>query len=258
MKPNAYKGKYPRRIRAVHSIKGKPGTVQAVLNNGEKHEIHASNTGGIMPHPGEDIEKYAGQTTRYMVEQWTICGGWENNWSEDDQPQTFATEAEAQAEIDEFMDDIAAEIAAGNRAEDEGYDREEFRIVPVQKDEDDEDNEDAQIDDGENLNLFLPWYHNDNGLIVGTRPNDPEDDYNRPDICDFSQGFGIPEGPGDLRRADFVMNCVNLVLQISRLNYDGEELPGGGEYLMENDDAVDTVNSLIQSARHIINPKTEA
>jgi hypothetical protein len=62
------------------------------------------------------------------------------------------------------------------------------------------------IDIGEAEKLYLPWNHNDNGLITGT-PDDPEsEDY--PDIADLAQEFGI-EGPGDKFRADFIVLACN-------------------------------------------------
>jgi len=69
----------------------------------------------------------------YEVQHWTLCDGWINCWSVDERPQLFATWGQAQAELDEFFADIAAEIKAGTRAPDEGYDRSEFRIVPVRQ-----------------------------------------------------------------------------------------------------------------------------
>jgi hypothetical protein len=62
------------------------------------------------------------------------------------------------------------------------------------------------LDIGETDRLYLPWYHNDNGLITGT-PDDPEsEDY--PLIADLAQEPGI-EGPGDKFRADFIALACN-------------------------------------------------
>lgn len=73
---------------------------------------------------------------RYEVQHYTLCEGWINCWSiinsDDSQtPQTFDSVEAAQAEIDDFFADIQAEIDEGSRAEDEGYDREEYRIVEI-------------------------------------------------------------------------------------------------------------------------------
>jgi hypothetical protein len=62
------------------------------------------------------------------------------------------------------------------------------------------------IDIGESEKLYLPWDHNDSGLITGT-PDDPESgDY--PHIADLAQEFGM-EGPGDKFRADFLVLACN-------------------------------------------------
>jgi len=71
----------------------------------------------------------------YEVQTFTLCQGWVNCWSVEidgiSQPETFETEAEAQAAIDEFLAEIQAEIECGDRAEDEGYDRDDYRVVRV-------------------------------------------------------------------------------------------------------------------------------
>lgn len=74
--------------------------------------------------------------THYEVQHFTICEGWINTWNiENDDgdmvSETFDTYAEAQAALNEFLDDIAHEIAAGTRDDDTGYGRNEFRIVAV-------------------------------------------------------------------------------------------------------------------------------
>lgn len=45
---------------------------------------------------------------RWEVQTYCACGGWQNTWYEDDLPQTYATEAEAYADIDEYMDTVAS------------------------------------------------------------------------------------------------------------------------------------------------------
>jgi len=71
----------------------------------------------------------------YEVQTYTICQGWINCWSIDgngvSKPQIFETRADAQAEIDAFMADIQAQIDSGERALDEGYDLEDYRIVEI-------------------------------------------------------------------------------------------------------------------------------
>ncbi len=61
----------------------------------------------------------------YEIQTYTLCQGWINCWTIDEQPQTFATRAEAQAELDTFFDGITS----GERAANQGYDRKDFRIV---------------------------------------------------------------------------------------------------------------------------------
>lgn len=76
-------------------------------------------------------------SARYAVMQNVICGGWTNTWSTTDDdgkeiPLTFATEAEAEAEIDEFLKEIQDEVDSGERDEDQGYDADEFCIVEIE------------------------------------------------------------------------------------------------------------------------------
>ena len=78
---------------------------------------------------------------RYEVQTWTLCDGWINTWSISEEvgvniftdvPETFATKEDAQQALDEFLSDIQSEIDAGQRAADEGYQVEDFRIEEVQ------------------------------------------------------------------------------------------------------------------------------
>ena len=69
---------------------------------------------------------------QYEVQHYTIFYGWVNTWAyaEADgvmQPETFVTAAEAQAALDEFLEDIEEEAAAGQMA---SYSRSEFRVWP--------------------------------------------------------------------------------------------------------------------------------
>lgn len=73
---------------------------------------------------------------KYEVQHYTLCDGWVNTWyicenGNVQSAQVFDSIREAQAELDEFFVDIAAEIKSGERKPDSGYDRAEFRIVPV-------------------------------------------------------------------------------------------------------------------------------
>lgn len=48
----------------------------------------------------------------------------------------------------------------------------------------------------------------------------------------------------------------DFVQQIARMNYDGEETEDG-EFIMQNDDAVDTLNGLIHEARALLGIEEE-
>jgi len=67
---------------------------------------------------------------RYEVQHYTLLDGWINTWSyaEDDgvwHPETFASAKEAHAALDEYFQDLAEEVLAGQI---EPYDRDEFRV----------------------------------------------------------------------------------------------------------------------------------
>jgi hypothetical protein len=66
---------------------------------------------------------------RYEVQHDTLCQGWVNVWSEESVPLTFADKAEAERELDEFLEDAVEEHRRGHL--EEAYRREEFRVVPV-------------------------------------------------------------------------------------------------------------------------------
>ena len=73
----------------------------------------------------------------YEVHHFTLCDGWINCWKRIDAngsetPEQYDTLAEAEAAIEEFLSDIASEIASGERAPDEGYDRDEFAVVEIE------------------------------------------------------------------------------------------------------------------------------
>jgi hypothetical protein len=66
---------------------------------------------------------------RFEVQEYCICGGWTNHWTTNDEPTYFDSEAEAQAELDEYLKDCQDEVEEGNM--EDAPDREEFRIVEV-------------------------------------------------------------------------------------------------------------------------------
>ena len=71
----------------------------------------------------------------WEVQHHTICQGWINTWSEEvdgvSRPLIYPSQAEAQFELQEFLREIAEEIAYGERDPDNRYDAEEFRVVEV-------------------------------------------------------------------------------------------------------------------------------
>lgn len=71
----------------------------------------------------------------YEVQTRTLCDGWVNTWHIEENgvfsPETFPTREAAQAALDEFFAEIAEEIEVGQRAPNEGYGEDEFRIVKV-------------------------------------------------------------------------------------------------------------------------------
>jgi len=58
----------------------------------------------------------------------SLCEGWTNPYIEKGKPYVFATLEDALNDLQEDFEDWAAEIAAGERGEDEGYDITEFKI----------------------------------------------------------------------------------------------------------------------------------
>lgn len=67
-------------------------------------------------------EQSAGR--RWEVQTHTVIDGWTNCWSDGDgKPTTFATRAEAEKELKEFLDDVNSQGM--------GYDLEDYRVVEV-------------------------------------------------------------------------------------------------------------------------------
>jgi hypothetical protein len=70
---------------------------------------------------------------RYEVQHYTLAYGWINTWSyaESDgvlHAETFTTDDEAEAALDEFFTDLEEEVAAGNIA---SCDRDQYRVRRV-------------------------------------------------------------------------------------------------------------------------------
>jgi len=73
---------------------------------------------------------------KYEIQHETWVDGWINTSTTEDAdgneiPLIFDTHAEAQTEIDEYMGEIDDQIASGERAADEGYDPDDFRVAEI-------------------------------------------------------------------------------------------------------------------------------
>ena len=73
----------------------------------------------------------------FEVQHYTFVDGWVNTYTvTDDNGENpisvvFDTHAEAQADIDSYMAEIAAQIKSGEREAIDGYDSDEFRVVEI-------------------------------------------------------------------------------------------------------------------------------
>lgn len=90
----------------------------------------------LAPTTREEPPPSQGSSSIYEIQHFTLCDGWINTWTIENEdgssePETFATKADAEAALAEFFAEIEEEIATGQRGEDEGYSRDEFRIVAV-------------------------------------------------------------------------------------------------------------------------------
>ena len=66
----------------------------------------------------------------YEIFQYSLCEGWVNNlYDGNDNPYVFTTLEEAIAELQEEFNEWQAEIEAGERGEDDGYDICTFQII---------------------------------------------------------------------------------------------------------------------------------
>jgi hypothetical protein len=69
--------------------------------------------------------------TKYVVEHQTLCDGWINTWSVDDEPEVFNSYEEAQNALDWFLKE---EKKAFKRGEiDNMYEADEFRISELKE-----------------------------------------------------------------------------------------------------------------------------
>jgi hypothetical protein len=68
--------------------------------------------------------------SKFEVQEYTLCDGWVNTWSDDEGATTFNSEEEAQAELDWFLHDILQEVEAANMAD--VSDKDPFRFLEVE------------------------------------------------------------------------------------------------------------------------------
>lgn len=67
---------------------------------------------------------------KYEVQEFNLCGGWANNWSDGNGILTyFTSQADAQAALSEFLADCLEDVEAGHM--EDFPDAEDFRIVEV-------------------------------------------------------------------------------------------------------------------------------
>lgn len=70
--------------------------------------------------------------TKYIVEHQTLCDGWTNTWTIDDEPEVFDTYQDAENALDSFLSE---EKKAFKRGEiDNMYEADEFRITEIKED----------------------------------------------------------------------------------------------------------------------------
>lgn len=67
--------------------------------------------------------------SKFEVQEFCLCGGWTNTWSDEDGATTFDTREQAQAELDLHFTEMQEEFEEGNMPD--VPDREDFRIVEV-------------------------------------------------------------------------------------------------------------------------------
>jgi len=68
-------------------------------------------------------------STKFEVQEFTLCDGWINTWSDDDGASMFESKKQAEAELDWFLQEMLEAVEEGNM--EDVPDREDFRIVEV-------------------------------------------------------------------------------------------------------------------------------
>ena len=87
-------------------------------DDGSKTEFEVSKVTKFQG--GRVVSEVASPTQRFEVQHFTLCDGWINCWTEDEKPLTFASYAEAEADLDYFLCNAV------------DYDPTDYRIEPVQ------------------------------------------------------------------------------------------------------------------------------
>jgi len=81
----------------------------------------------------ETTDKKLSVLTVYEIQTHTLADGWVNTWTYEDsngdmRPETFSSREAAQEALDDYLRDLADDVALGNITD---YDREDFRIQAV-------------------------------------------------------------------------------------------------------------------------------
>jgi hypothetical protein len=64
----------------------------------------------------------------YQVQTYTLCDGWINTWSEDDELMTFDTLEQAEIALKEHLEDLAQFVQIGHL---EDFNPEDYRIEEI-------------------------------------------------------------------------------------------------------------------------------
>lgn len=51
--------------------------------------------------------------SKFEVQEWCLCGGWTNTWSDEHGETTFDSREQAEAELKSYLEDIDEDFAAG-------------------------------------------------------------------------------------------------------------------------------------------------
>jgi hypothetical protein len=112
-----------------------PTHIQEILDEDEKEGTFAMNKNWYKQSQLQNIPVEEGQ--RWIIMEQVLfggSGGWAPTWTEETpqgrRPLTFATQEEAQKEIDELFEDQLEEVRRGERTEEECDDRLNYEVTP--------------------------------------------------------------------------------------------------------------------------------